>query len=91
MEKSSKKLTDLPHSEKSLILIRIFCNEHVRDYCQELGLRPDDTSTDTLNTIIGVDVVEALTEGLQEGLAAGVQKIMDQRLESAETIDRWVK
>lgn len=82
-------MTDLSPYEKRSIILTILHSEYLREYCKSLGLNRDDISLEW-TTVIGAQVVDCLIEGLEDGLAKGVKKIMDQRLESSETIDRWL-
>jgi hypothetical protein len=92
MGKSSNKLTDLSPREKVVVVTRLFfCSDQIKAYCKSLGLRSEDIDVDFLTTLAGSEVVNALIEGIEEGLAKGIKKIMDQRMATADTIDRWVK
>lgn len=88
MGEDSKKLMSLPPGEKRLIILRMFCNEHLGEFCISQGLAPDDVSLDTFmgNTLGSAEVVEALVEGLEIGLGWAAKKILEQRAEAAEAV-----
>ena len=79
MAENSRKLTDLSPGEKRLIIMRIFCNEHLGEFCISQGLSPDDVDLDTFfhKTLVNAEVVEALIEGLEMGFGWAVKKILE--------------
>jgi hypothetical protein len=92
MGKSSNKLTELSPRDKIVVVTRLFfCSDQIKVYCKSLGLRSEEFDVNFLTTLAGSEVVDALIEGLEEGLAKGVKKIMDQRMAIADTVDRWVR
>jgi len=86
------KLTDLSPRDKVVLITRVFfCSDHIKDYCESLGLRREDFSVDNLTTLAGGEVVDALVEGLEKGLAIGVKKITDQSHDASKSVSEMIQ